>query len=450
MNINTKSIMRKISLTTLSFFFVLAAINAQDLSGLTGKKALKQATKLLTEYNLNQTDNADKLQEALPYIDHASKQDDIKDDVKVWRTKGEIYNAISTAELSKKVLDPNYMVQNTDAGVKAYEAFKQALSLKAGDSKSLDGLAGAISSISELGYSSYEAQDYKTAYGAFMNVVEIHDLLKENSASSPLDAEGELSNQKYVTGLAALSAQMYPEAKAAFMPLYEEKYEKAGVYDALHKIAMAEGDTTGAGDFLSEGRERFPDDLGMLYGEINYYLQLGAVDKLSDKLQLAIEKEPENPSLHSTLGNVYDKLYQEASNSGDEAMAAEHFENALKYYNDALAVDDKFTSAIYSIGALYYNKAAIATQELNVLADDYSKEGTKKYEEKKVEVDEIFKVALPYFQDVEKLDPSDRNTLIALKEIYARNGEFEVSNEFKTRLEKLEAGETIPASYFNR
>ncbi len=60
----------------------------------------------------------------------------------------------------------------------------------------------------------------------------------------------------------------------------------------------------------------------------------------------------------------------------------------------------------------------------------------------------MFNIALPYFKDAEKLAPSDIGTLTALKEIYARTDDFETSNEFKNRLEKIQQGETIETSYF--
>ena len=49
----------------------------------------------------------------------------------------------------------------------------------------------------------------------------------------------------------------------------------------------------------------------------------------------------------------------------------------------------------------------------------------------------IFDQALPYLEKAEKIDPSDKNTIIALKEIYARKGNFEKSNLYKARLEKM-------------
>ena len=58
-------------------------------------------------------------------------------------------------------------------------------------------------------------------------------------------------------------------------------------------------------------------------------------------------------------------------------------------------MDPKNFIATYSMGALYYNKAASVLKEVNQLADDFSKDGMKKYEAKKKEMDGYFDQALP-------------------------------------------------------
>ena len=66
----------------------------------------------------------------------------------------------------------------------------------------------------------------------------------------------------------------------------------------------------------------------------------------------------------------------------------------------------------------------------------------------KEKVNGEFDKALPYFQKAEKVDANDMNTLIALKEIYARKNDLELSNEFKTRIERVQSGEMNATSYF--
>jgi tetratricopeptide (TPR) repeat protein len=247
--------------------------------------------------------------------------------------------------------------------------------------------------------------------------------------------------------LAAISAGENATSKPFIQKLYDKKYDKPAVYDAMYKLVIDE-DVAQAEEILTVGREKYPDDLGLLFSEINHYLKLEKVEVLEGKLKFAIEKEPDNPSLYSTLGNVYDKLYQGSYKEGDMAKADGYFANSKLYYEKAIEIKPDYTDAIYSVGALYYNKAAIVTEEMNALASDYTKEGTNKYNLKKEEVETLFSEALPYFKKVEKLDPNDRNTLIALKEIFARKNDFDTSNEFKLRLEKIESGETINKSFF--
>lgn len=42
---------------------------------------------------------------------------------------------------------------------------------------------------------------------------------------------------------------------------------------------------TDALKYLNAGRSRFPDDTGLLYAEINYYIKEGKLDVLIDKLK---------------------------------------------------------------------------------------------------------------------------------------------------------------------
>ena len=232
----------------------------------------------------------------------------------------------------------------------------------------------------------------------------------------------------------------FGDNKEASFPLFEQLY-KAGnaqplVYEALFNMA-SEKDITKAMEFLDAGRKANPDDNGLLFAEINYYLKVGQLDVLTDKLKAAIAKEPDNVSVYTTLGNVYDQLNQKERAAGNIEKADEYFNSAFDYFTQALAKDPKNFDATYSQGALYYNKAASMTTKLNELGNDYSSAGTKKYNAIKAEMDGYFKQALPYFLKAEELDPKDQNTMIALKEIYAREGQLEKSAEYKAKIEAL-------------
>lgn len=154
------------------------------------------------------------------------------------------------------------------------------------------------------------------------------------------------------------------------------KFDKPVVYEAMYQL-KADEDINEAYKFLEEGRKRYPEDVSILFALINHNLKTGKLDELLTELKEAIAKEPDNVSLYSVLGNVYDQLYQKSDEAGDKAKSEEYFNEALNYYGKATEKDPKYVDAIYSIGALYYNRAALLTKQMNALSDDYSKEGLK-------------------------------------------------------------------------
>ena len=69
-----------------------------------------------------------------------------------------------------------------------------------------------------------------------------------------------------------------------------------------------------------------------------------------------------------------------------------------------------------------------------------------KLDEAKQKIDQ----ALPHFQKAKSLDPNDVNTLIALREIYARKVDDGVSLEFKNRLDTVRDGRKNTTTYFKK
>ncbi|HQW55985.1 MAG TPA: hypothetical protein PK076_07650, partial [Saprospiraceae bacterium] len=217
---------------------------------------------------------------------------------------------------------------------------------------------------------------------------------------------------------------------------YDKGFKSAVIYDGLYR-ANIKDDPEAAAKYLAEGRAAFPDDNNLLFSQINLSLSEGKLDALISDLQLAMEKEPENVSVINTLGNVYDKLYQGAIEKNDTLTAVGYYDNAIKHYEMALKKDPNNSFALYSLGTIFYNKAAAYIKDMNALGDDMSSAGLKKYNFFQSKTNEMFDRALPYFIKSEQVDPKDKNTLIALKEIYARKNELEKSKEYKTKIEQL-------------
>lgn len=427
--------MKRFFLGTFLVLLSISMINAQEY-----KKQLKNANKTLSKYFIDPAANTADLASAIATIDQVFSADDAKADPEAWLTKGQIFNEIAKAEMNKKVLDPAYNLATPKAGLDALEAFNNAIAKAVKKSHTKDALVGIRANedlTNNIAITFFQAQDYDNAFINFNATLQAHKTLKDNKLESRIDDPAIKNDQIFYTGV---SAHFGKNNKPAAIDLFEQLYAigKAQplVYEALF-TNYSEKDINKAMQYLEAGRAANPDDNGLLFAEINYYLKQGKLDVLTDKLKAAIAKEPDNVSVYNTLGNVYDQLNQKERTAGNVEKAEEYFKLAYSYFEQALAKDPKNFDAVYSQGALYYNKAASMTAKLNELGNDFSSAGTKKYNAIKAEMDEEFKKALPYFLKAEELDPKDQNTMIALKEIFAREGDLEKSAKYKEKLDAL-------------
>ncbi|MEZ4909929.1 MAG: hypothetical protein R2774_03605 [Saprospiraceae bacterium] len=426
--------MKQIMLVFFLGFVVSSISNAQEY-----KKTLKSINKSLAPYYANPMENKAVLTTALADLEQVFKAEDAMADADAWLTKGLILNEISRNEMAKKQLDANFMFGSIDAPVMAYDAFKKAYSIAVKKSQSKDALTNLVeteSNLNNMGIILFQGEDYKGAFKNFTKTIDIHNLLKENKLKSRLDDAAIYKDQTFYTGASAYLAG----DKEAAVPFFESSLEAGSTFPLIFEGLFQhyiESNPDKAMTILDQGKKANPEDNSLLFAEINHYLSKGKLDVLTDKLKAAIAAEPDNLSVINTLGNVYDQLNQQERTAGNTAKADEYFDLAMTYFGQALQKDPNNFDAKYSQGALYYNKAASLTSKLNEVANDFSSAGTKKFNDIKAEMDGLFNKALPYFLDAEKLNGTDMNTMIALKEIYARTGDLEKSSTYKAKLEAL-------------
>ncbi len=440
-------LMKNYSLLFLFILGVLAVGTAQEEDP---SRAFKKAKRALGAYNLDQNANSDKLDEAYDMMNVAVTDAGLTADADVWNIQGEVYLELANRDYKNHLMKGDSLPPRfPHAPVKAFQSYKKGLSLadkKYQTKDALTGISSLIGLLNNQAVTEYQKQQNAEAFESFSTVIEAHNILTEAGEKSPLE-EKQVKDAMFSAAVTGMLADKKQESLSFLNTLVEKKYENPYIFDLLYN-AYLETDKEKAVNYLETGRKMYPEDVSLLFAEINHYLREGKMDELTGKLKIAIEKEPGNKSLYLTLGNVYDNLFQKALEAKDTDAAEKNFQQALTHYQKALDIDNSYTDAIYSIGALYYNKAAVYTQELSKLADDYSKEGLKKYDALKEKVNAEFDKALPYFQRAEKVDANDLNTLIALKEIFARKNDLELSNEFKVRLDRVQAGENNPTSYF--
>lgn len=441
-------------------FIAVFSLSAFQVTAQEWKDHFKDARKDFMKYTVS-TDDAEKAElvvSALASLD-AALDLEIPDEEKsdIYLLRGDVYTNIAEQINNAKTIqmDPApYLLEATKyASVRGVNDYAEALNFASKSRHSraaMEGLRKLQNYLSFRGIEYFQASDFPGAMLSFEGMLTAHDLLLEGGEESALSSEGDVNNQKYLAALATYNAGATAKAKAYLMDLYENGTEEAVVYDYLYKIASDETSVEEAYKYLEEGREKFPEEVSLLFSEINHFLKLGKTDQLIDKLKQAIVAEPENISLYNVLGNTYDNLYQRSVEAGDEAQASDYFQKAFDQFKQAHGIDADNSIPVYSMGQLFYNKAALKTQDLQKFADDYSSAGMKAYEAAREEVFKQFDNALPFFQMSEALDPNDVNTLIALKEIYAKKDDISTSDIFKERLEKVQAGESNDSSYYSK
>ncbi|MDG1433641.1 MAG: hypothetical protein P8Q41_06510 [Saprospiraceae bacterium] len=440
--------MKKTFLLLLTFLVLGAStVYAQETKAI--KKLVKSSSKALKKYKTD-TSNTGKLEEALQAIEKAMSLDGAENMPETWMAKASIFQFIGQNELSirqqkeveaqvaaggdiAKMTPIQYMFESPEAPKLAFEALSNAFELtskKSSQTKIVKELEIVSRQLNDIGLYSYENKDYKSAYKLFDALVSSNNMVQSNGGKPLLDDAEKVENMTFYAGLAAQYGGMTDESIVVFKKLHAQKSKKIEVYDALFK-ANIETDEAAALKYLEEGRAIDPENIGLLFSEINFYLKKGQYEILEGKLKEAMDKEPGNASLRAVMGNVYNDFYKKEKDS-DKAMV--HFLKAEDYYKQALEIDDKSFEALYSLGELNYNRAAGLVLKYNGLPLTASQ---READSLKSDYQNAFEKALPYFLKADDLNSKDFNTILALKEIYAKKDDFETSNKYKVRLEAM-------------
>lgn len=434
--------------TTLLFAFALATGTAvaQDAG-----KIVKSGSKALSKYTADATDTG-ALDEAMAAADQATTADASLTDA--WLLRGNAYSALTNAEAADmtaamataqiKGEEPapvsDDVALDTVAVATALESFKKAYTTadkKRDKEDAIQGMQRIGGSLSTIGNALLNKGAYIEAYQPLNMMVDIDQFYRDNDEEPLFPDEASLDQQKYIIAVVARQAGDTDNAMKLHKELYDKGTEEAAIYAGYSQLLFADGQEDEGLKVLSAGREKFPDNSDILFAEINYYIGKQQFDVLEQKLTAAIAQEPDNTGLYNALGNVYMNLSQDSTMSQEKSD--DYMASSIKYFNEAISREEDNVDAVYSIGSLHFNRAVAKAQEMNGLGT--SKADQTRYDQLNNEINELFTEALPYFERAEKLDPNDRNTLIALKEIYARQNDFEKSNEYKDRLDALGAGQ---------
>ena len=374
---------------------------------------------------------------------------------KTWLYYAQTYHAINDSCMYKKI--QKYCDLAPDALTKAYDAYMKAWVLNFADpvNKSLNikdtvdfikfsmvlskpetkyeddeimqgtifGVSALTNSFVNKGLSSYNEKSYPVALQNFETAV----FLSQLKSMVDVALGGKLTLDTIVifyAGLAAEKANNYKTAIQYYDQLTKLKFgngpgnkPKAAIYLNLALLYKTKGDTVKYVSTLKKGIDKYPNDgIDLMNNLINYYLLEKKDTKTAlDYLNIAIEKDPNNPNYYTVKGSIYDRM----NNLAESEIA----------YNKAIELDPKNVDALINLGVLYFNKAGDVNNNANKEKDN------NKFNAMIKQRDELFNKALPFLEKAHELAPNDVITMESLKTIYYRLKMVDKSEAIKVKLD---------------
>jgi len=388
--------------------------------------------------------NANKLDEAKENIDKAMASPETKEKPKALFVKGETYMAMQVSD--------KYKAENPYR--EGAQAIFKLLDVKPDyEKETVDQLLAVIAYLYyNDGVKAYNDKKFPEASDFMKSVVKVHDLGAKRFEKYPAamlkkfdtisaDANQTIANCAYYSGQYEESIPLLTTVKNNPITRTPSVYEC--LIDADNRLKK----TTEAHAAIDEGRKYFPDDVTLRNYELNFYISSGKQDEIIKKLEEASAKDPKNGDILFNIATTYldmaiPKGQPKPANSADLlAKADDAFQRALK-----VAPDNELIN--YNYGSMFYNQAIEFNNQMNAVTGT-SDADQKKYDDLKAKRDGMFTKSTPYFEKAytqyqareKQLKGEDlgtyKNTILALKEVYARQGKMDKSAEMKTKYESL-------------
>ena len=190
-----------------------------------------------------------------------------------------------------------------------------------------------------------EGRDFAGAFKAFKMHIDIPELamMQSDKLQKEMPRDTVYTQYKYYAAIFAIQAEMHEDAIKLLNDLKDGDYDAIAVNQFLYQEYVAVKDTANFVATLQNAIARFPQEPWFLQNLINYYIFSGQEQTAIDYLATAIEREPNVAQYHLIKGNLDE-------NQGNYA-------EALKDFDNALALDPTLADAMAGKGRVYYNQA---------------------------------------------------------------------------------------------
>lgn len=389
-------------LIILAFFAtIIVAQNKERVNAFNYNKTAQQCIESAEQYKVqNRTDKYAKemndaklyLNKAKEAIDLAAQNDVTKNDAKTWHYYGIIYYKIAAY--------PEFNELDTRAIEKSMNAFKKIGELDQNYYKDnyadiVQHIVSINSNYVNLGAINYDKGNYDQAIENYINAYEANSVIGKKDNEALLFA-----------AQTAIKAKEYDKVIDVCQILLNNKYENPTIYQYLAIAYRTQDNDEKMLEFITIGREKFPEDENLINEQINAYLKLKREAEIIDQIKSMAKKQTENPIYHLILGTIY----------GNTESTLYNIDTALMYYNKAIEISPDNENAYINVGSMYIDKAAALYNTANELPIDKVKE----YDETIAKAKSYDEKALPFVEKAYELVPGDEVIKQALKTLYVR------------------------------
>jgi tetratricopeptide (TPR) repeat protein len=261
-----------------------------------------------------------------------------------------------------------------------------------------------------------EQRDFLGAYNAFKKHIAIPelDMMQNEKLQKEMPRDSNYIQYKYYTAIFAVQSELHEEAIAMLNELKDGDFEAIAVNQFLYQEYVALKDTVNFVATLQNAIARFPQESWFLQNLINYYIFSGQELTAIDYLATAIEREPNVAQYHLIKGNL------------DENQG--RYEDALKDFDNALAIEPTLAEAMAGKGRVWYNQAVKLNEAAALISDN------KEYKKALEEMNAVFYKSLPFFEKAHEIAPEERSYMQTLKGLYYR---FNMTDKYNAISEKL-------------
>ncbi|MBA3970633.1 MAG: tetratricopeptide repeat protein [Bacteroidetes bacterium] len=414
---------KKLALLIVAAAFVVNG-TAQNVKIVNTKNYLRE---------FGESKDIESLNKAKENIDLAAAHPDTKDLAKTQTLKAQVYVTIFDNSLRLEneklttITDPNKRnlaaYQNTSSAPLS-EAFAACNASKAVDTKGnyTSEVANYIRSIAghyeNKAIADYNAKKYADALPSFEKAFEING--SKDSAS--------LAN----CALVADRAANYEKAKLYYQKMIDNKQGLGNTYSSLVNVYLMMKDSVGGMDVLKKGRAAYPNDINLVITETNYFLKTNNSKEALNNLNIALAAKPADANLYLVRGNIYDNLANPKDAAGKDMEKPKDYDEKINAaeadYKKAVELKPDYFDALYNLGILYNNKGVALNKKADMITDNV------KYKAENDKATAEFNKAIPVLEKALEVSPKDRNTMYALKQVYARTQQADKLKAITERL----------------